>query len=294
MKKGTWLTASAYLIWGFLPIFWKQIHHLAPQEILGHRIIWSFSFLVLLLHSRRQWPLLIKKCKEKKVLFTYLVTGIILSGNWLTFIWAVNNNYLIEASLGYFLNPLITVLLGVIFLKETLRPWQWTAMVFVFIGILIPTIQYGRMPWVALILAFSFAFYSLIKKTGPLESIPSLTLETGWIFLPGLLGIIVLTANGQGQVYAGSTRDLIFLAFTGLATTLPLLLFTAGARRIPLSQVGILQYLAPTIQLLLGIIVYKEQFSTAQFGGFMLVWLAILLYIAEGIIFQKRQKCPAL
>ncbi|MCK5147386.1 EamA family transporter RarD [bacterium] len=288
MKKGIWLAAGAYLLWGFLPLFWKQIHHLPPQEILGHRIAWSFIFLCALIRYKKQWTAFRPRLLITGTKRTYLATGIILAGNWFTFIWAVNNGYLVEASLGYFLNPLITILLGVIFLKESLRKGQWIAMALVLAGILIPTLHYGRIPWVALILAFSFAFYGLIKKTGPLESIESMATETGWLFLPGIILLSVLQIQGKAAIGNAPLSDHILLILTGLATTAPLLLFTAAARLIPLSKIGMMQYLAPTIQFLLGILVYGESFSNAQAVGFGLVWAAIIFYMIEGLYVKHK------
>jgi len=290
MKRGTWLAVAAYLIWGLLPIFWKQLHHLPPLEILGHRMIWSFAFLAMILAHRGQWPAWRAAFKNKRTRHIYMGTGAIISGNWLTFIWAINNGYLVEASLGYFLNPLITVLLGVLFLKEKLRRMQWVALGLVLAGVAIPMLQYGRVPWIALILAFSFAFYSLLKKSGPLESIPSMGMETGWMLIPGLTLLIVLQVKGQGAMGHAPAADHLFLFLTGLATAGPLLLFTAAARIIPLSRIGVLQYIAPTLQFILGITLYHEPFTRAQAIGFSLVWAAIAVYLGEGLYASRKNQ----
>lgn len=290
MKRGTWLAVAAYLLWGLLPIFWKQLHHLPPLEILGHRMIWSFAFLTVIIMHRGEWPVLGKALKERRTRNIYLLTGAIITGNWLTFIWAINNGYLVEASLGYFLNPLITVLLGVIFLKEKLRRMQWLALALVFAGVAIPMLQYGRVPWIALILAFSFAFYSLLKKSGPLESIASMGMETGGMLIPGLALLLVLQFKGLGAMGRAPVADHLFLFLTGLATAGPLLLFTAAARIIPLSRIGVLQYIAPTLQFILGITLYHEPFTKAQAIGFSLVWAAIAVYLGEGLYASKKNQ----
>ena len=290
MHSGTALAIYAYLLWGLLPIFWKGLHHLPAHEIIGHRILWSFLLTLGLLIYRRHLKKAWNRLAEPRVRWTYLATGLIITGNWLTFIWAINNGYLVEASLGYFLNPLITVLLGVIFLKERLRGMQWAALILVLAGVAVPMIQYGRLPWIALILAFSFAFYSLIKKTGPLESLDSMTVETGWVALPSLAFLIYWDIQGKGAFGHAPLGDTLLLMLTGLATALPLLFFTAAARKIPLSRIGVLQYLAPTLQFILGITLYHEPFSQAQATGFILVWVAIALYLAEGFLFSHRTK----
>jgi chloramphenicol-sensitive protein RarD len=210
--------------------------------------------------------------------------------NWLTYVWAVNAGFIVETSLGYFINPLVSVLMGVIILKEQIRPWQWAAIGLAASGVLYLTFSYGSLPWIALTLAFSFGFYGLVKKTAPLNSLQGVTLETGILFLPSIGWLIISEFQGDGTfLNTGWQADLLMVG-AGLVTTIPLLMFASAAKMIPLSMVGILQYIAPTIQFLIGVLVYHEPFTSARVIGFSIVWLALIIFGVEGWVVQRAGK----
>ncbi|MEN8199172.1 MAG: EamA family transporter RarD [Thermodesulfobacteriota bacterium] len=290
-KNGGLLAAlGAFSIWGLLPLYWKLLSSALPLEILSHRIVWSMLVVLLLLILSKKAATLRTVVKEKKTLLYFVLTSLLLSLNWLTYIWAVNSNYIVESSLGYFINPLINVLLGVIFLKERLRGFQWLAVLLAFSGVCYLTFGYGRFPWIAMVLAISFGFYGLLRKTTPLPSLEGLFLETTILFLPALLILIVLASQGQSDFIRQDVSGKLLLATTGIITSMPLLLFGYAAQRIPLSTLGIVQYLAPTLQLCIGIFIYAEPFPREQFFGFSLVWAGLLIYCLEGILISYRRK----
>ena len=288
MSKGTLTAASAYILWGFFPIYWKLLQDVSALEILGHRMTWSLIFLLGLLAYKGHWGWIKTAVRDRKILLTFLVTALLLSLNWGTYIWAVNAGFIVETSLGYFINPLVNVLLGVIFLKEKLRVWQLLAVLIALTGVLYLTFSYGALPWIALTLAFSFAFYGLLRKTASLGSLEGLSMETGILFLPAFAYLIYLQFEGTAAFGHVDLKTTLLLALTGVATAVPLLLFAAGARQITLITLGILQYMAPTIQFLLGVLVYKEPFDERGFVGYGLVWLALLIYSGEAI-WRTRQ-----
>jgi chloramphenicol-sensitive protein RarD len=213
---------------------------------------------------------------------------VLLAGNWYIYIWAVNAGYVIETSLGYFINPLVSVLLAVLFLHERLRPLQWGAIGLTAGGVLFLTVNYGHLPWIALALAFSFAFYALLKKRAPLPSLQGLTLETGILVLPALGLLVYLHTHAMGSVGTLGTGTTLLLMSTGVVTVVPLLWFASAARRIPLSMLGILQYIAPTIQFFIGLVIFHEPFNAVQMIGFAIIWSALLLFWAEGAVHRQR------
>ncbi len=288
-KRGVLSVTGAYLLWGFLPIFWKSVQVVPAFELLCHRIAWSFVFVVLLLIGRKEWEWLRQARKNPKVLITFLVTAGLLAFNWFTFVWAINAGHIVDASLGYFINPLFSVLLGLLFLKERLRPWQWVAITIAAGGVIFLTLGYGAFPWIAFALAISFGFYGLLRKTAALGSLEGLALETTILFLPALAYLVYVELVGTGSFgHAGATIN-ILLAFTGVVTALPLIWFAYGARRVTLATVGILQYIAPTFQFLLGVLVYGEEFTDTRVIGFSVIWTALLIYSLEGIV-QGRKR----
>ena len=218
----------------------------------------------------------------------------LLSINWLTYVWAVNAGYIVETALGYFINPLLSVLMGVIFLREHLRPWQWLPIGLAALGVLYLTVAYGSLPWIALTLAFSFGIYGLVKKTAPLGSLYGLTLETGILFVPALVYLVYLQFAGQAAFVNSGGVTTTLLIGAGLVTTVPLLMFASAAQRIPLSMMGVLQYIAPTLQFLIGVLLYREPFSHSQLIGFGIVWLALLLFWVEGYLASRKMKVQAL
>jgi chloramphenicol-sensitive protein RarD len=227
------------------------------------------------------------------VILTYTMTAILLSTNWLIYIYGINSGQVVETSLGYFINPLLSVALGVIILHERLRPMQWLPVGLAGLGVLYLTLQYGTLPWIALALAFSFGMYGLIKKIAPLGSVDSLFVETGIIFLPALFYIFFSENQGTGAFGHQGWQISVLLVFSGVVTALPLLLFGRAARSIPLSILGILQYIAPTVQFLLGIFLYQEPFSLTRLAGFAIIWLALLIFSLEGFLNHRKQAAPA-
>jgi chloramphenicol-sensitive protein RarD len=289
MNKGIWFAIGAYVIWGIFPIYWKWVDHVPALQVIGHRIVWSFVLLICVVLATRQTKAL-RSLLSGRVLRMYLVAGILLSINWLVYVWAVNADYIVETSLGYFINPLFSVLLGVVFLRERLRLSQWVPIGIAGIGVIYLTFVYGSLPWIALTLAGTFGIYGLVKKLAPLGSLFGLTLETGLVFLPALAYLIFSEVSGNGAFgHAGRLSDgLLFGA--GLVTTVPLLMFASAAQRIPLTMVGIMQYIAPTLQFLLGVLLFKEPFTSAKLVGFAMVWFALILFWVEGVIARRAQK----
>jgi chloramphenicol-sensitive protein RarD len=289
MNKGIWYAMGAYVLWGLFPIYWKWLHDVPALQLISHRIVWSFILLMIVIIATRQWTKL-RSTLTWRVLGIYLIAGLLLSVNWLIYVWGVNTEHVVETSLGYFINPLLSVLLGMIFLKERLRPLQWLPVGLAALGVIYLTWTYGSLPWIALSLAFSFGFYGLVKKTSPLGSLFGLTLETGLVFLPALGYLVYVQIVGQGAFgHSGVVPDLLMVG-TGIVTAIPLLMFASAARRIPLTMVGIMQYIAPTMQFLLGVLIYKEPFTTTRLIGFSLVWIALVVFWVEGFFARKVQR----
>lgn len=288
MKNGTLAALSAYVLWGLLPVYWKTIEHVPAQEILSHRVVGSLAVSLGLLMLRRQWGWLKEAVRKPAILIPYVGTASLLTVNWLVYIWANNNGHIVEVSLGYFINPLLNVLLGVVFLRERMRPWQWAAIGLAFAGVAYLTLSYGRLPWIALTLALSFGVYGLIRKTAALESVQGLTVETGLMFLPAIGYLAYLGSRGMGSFGTAGAQTTLLLGLAGFVTAIPLILFAYGARRVQLTTLGVLQYAAPTLQFLLGVLVYGESFTTSRLIGFCLIWTALVLYSAEGVITQRR------
>jgi chloramphenicol-sensitive protein RarD len=293
INRGILYGAAAYTFWGLLPIYWKALQIVPAAQILANRMVWSLAFVLVLLAVRRQWAWLSPTLKNRRIMFIYTITALLLSVNWFVYIWAVNAGYVIETSLGYFINPLFNVLLGVLFLKETLRRGQVIALSLAAGGVAYLTFSYGAFPWIAMTLAVTFGVYALIRKVAPLESTQALTLETAVMFLPALAYLLFVQANGTGAFGNIDTRTTLLLAGAGLATGLPLLLFGAAAKRITMTNLGLLQYIAPTLQFLLGVYAYNEPFSRQQLVGFGFIWLALLVYSIEGIRHSRQRHSTA-
>lgn len=283
MKKGFWYALGAYFSWGLLPVYWKLLHGVAAVQVIGHRIVWSFIMLILFLSFTRQIQAFWQEAAKKKVLIIYFFAAILIGVNWFVYVWAVNANYIVETSLGYFINPLVSMLMGVFILGERLRKLQWVSVILAASGVIYLTVSYGRLPWIALTLAASFGLYGLVKKLAPLGSLYGLAIETGILFIPALIYLLFTDVTGGGAfVHAGISPTLLLIG-AGAVTTIPLLMFASAAQNIPLSMVGVMQYIAPTMQFLLGVIVYKETFARFQLVGFGFVWLACLLFVIEGL-----------
>ncbi len=290
MNAGYLYALAAYVLWGLFPVYWKQLDGIPATQLIGHRIVWSFVFLLIVLAALGQLGRLRGLLRNRAIVRTYGLAGLLLAGNWLTYVWAVTHGYIVEASLGYFINPLFSVLLGLVVLKERLRPWQWVAIGLATLGVGYLTITYGRLPWIALTLAGTFGIYGLVTKTAPLDALDGLTLETGLLFLPAAAFLIWNEAQGVGAFgHVGVTANLLMLG-AGAVTAVPLLFFGVAARRVPLSAVGILQYVAPTLQFLLGVLAYHEPFTQIHLIGYSLVWLALIIFWVEG---WRQSRPPA-
>jgi chloramphenicol-sensitive protein RarD len=288
-NKGIWYGIIAYSLWGLFPLYWKALQGIPATEILSHRVVWSFVFMGLLLLVTRRWRWIRPVLRQPKVLLTFLATAVLLSINWLTYIWGVNAGFIVETALGYFINPLVNVLLGMVFLKERLRRWQLVAVILAAIGVVYLTVTYGAPPWIALTLAFSFGTYGLLRKTAVLDSIEGLSLETAWMFLPAFAFLVWQEVAGTAAFGHSAPYVTVMLVGAGITTALPLLLFAAAARRVTLITLGILQYFAPTLQFLIGIFVYDEPFSQTQLIGFSFIWLALIVYTTDAFR-RSRQK----
>jgi chloramphenicol-sensitive protein RarD len=286
MKRGIWYAAGAYVVWGLLPIYWKALQAIPALEILAHRIIWACLFTLLLLLLRRQWAALSVALRRPKILAAFAASGLLLTANWYIYIWAVNDGHIVETSLGYFINPLINVLLGVLFLGERLRIGQIIAIGTALLGVLVLAFHYGSPPWIALALAGTFGLYGLLRKTASLDSLVGLSLET-LLIVPLALGYLFWLgpANAFGQV--SLTTELLMIG-TGVITAIPLLLFAAGARQITMTSLGLLQYIAPTMQFTIGVLLYGESLTPERLAGFVLIWVALAIYSLESF-WRTRQ-----
>lgn len=279
---------QAFFAWGVLPLFWKLLSSIPALEVLAHRIFWSFVFLLLFILIKKQRSL-INLLKQKKTRNSLLISSILIGGNWGLFIYAVNINQIVEASLGYYINPIVNVLLGMIILKEKLNTLKTIALIIASAAVIYLTIDYGQFPWIAIILAGSFGFYGLVKKTAGIEAIPALTVET-FILTPVATGFIFWKLiDKSGALFSGNISTDAYLILTGIVTTLPLYWFAKGAQRIPLSAVGFMQYIGPTLMLLIGVFVYDEPFRREQIIAFSLIWFALGLYTIS-MIKGTRQK----
>ncbi|MDY6877811.1 MAG: EamA family transporter RarD [Chloroflexota bacterium] len=289
MKNGIISAIGAYTLWGVLPIYWKSLHTVPAFEIVCHRMVWSFAFVASLLIWQNRWQWLQQIRERPAILITFVGTSCVLALNWFTYIWAVNAGHVVDASLGYFINPLISVLLGVIFLRERLRPWQWVAIGLASGGVIFLTLGYGTFPWIAFTLAITFGFYGLLRKTASLGALEGLALESTVLFLPALAYLVYLELTGNASFGHAGTATNALLALTGVTTAFPLLLFASAARQVTLATVGILQYVTPTLQFLLGVLVYGETFTKTRMAGFGVIWTALLMYFIEGVVEDKRQ-----
>jgi chloramphenicol-sensitive protein RarD len=282
--SGFWATVGAFLIWGIFPIYWKALDTVPALQIMSHRLAWCFVLVAGYLTLRRGsawWRPLVAQPRLLKLLAT---SAVLIALNWWLYIWAVNAGHIVETSLGYFINPLVNVLLGVVVLKERLNPRQWLAVAVAGSGVLWLTVQLGAPPWIALALAFSFGLYGLIRKVAVVDSAPALGLESSILFVPVVAYLVWAQATGAAHfLNSGPVVD-VLLVGSGLVTALPLILFAYGAQRIPYSLVGILQYIAPSLQLACGVWLYGEPFTRVQAIGFGCIWLALGIYAADGLL----------
>jgi len=292
VNKGILYGIGAYALWGFFPIYWKFLHDVPALQVIGHRIGWSFILLALYILLTGQWDAFRSAAFNWRTIGIYSIAGVLLTFNWLIYVWGVNEGFIVETSLGYFINPLLSVSLGVLFLRERLRTMQWVPVGLAAIGVGYLTFVYGRLPWIALSLAFTFGFYGFVKKLSPLGSLHGLTLETGIVFPVALIYLAIVGINGSGAFLHDGTFVDVLLIGAGLVTTVPLLMFASAAKQIPLTVVGLLQYIAPTLQFLIGVFVYKEPFDLAHFIGFAIVWVALIIFAVESYLANRAPAQP--
>ncbi|MFL6556574.1 MAG: EamA family transporter RarD, partial [Bacillus sp. (in: firmicutes)] len=281
-QRGVFQAGFSYFLWGLLPIYWKLLGHVNAKEILASRVVWSFIFMIIILLLSKKWGLFLHTikgfAKNKKQMSALTIASLLISVNWFIYIWAVNSGHMIEASLGYYINPLISILLGMIVLKEKLTVYQYISFFLAAIGVLIISISHGQFPWIAILLALSFGLYGLAKKLINVDSVVGLTLETLVITPIAVIYMGFLFINGSNAFLSAGMQTNLLLIGAGVATAVPLLYFAKGAQKIPLSLLGFLQYISPTLTLLLGVFVYHEHFSKIQLLSFMFIWLALTVY----------------
>jgi len=286
---GVIYAGAAFVIWGLAAVYWKELGSVPPLEIIAHRVAWSFFFLFSLIILQRQWNQFVVILQNPRMLLILLSTSILVGANWLLYVWAVNNNHLLQASLGYYINPLVNVVLGMVFLKERLRRPQILAVLLATIGVLYLTIQYGQFPWIAICLAMSFGLYGLIRKVAPVSPLVGLTVETLLLLLPAIGYLLYLDFQGTGTIFRVSLKfDLLLIGCAPL-TAVPLLFFTAGAKRLYLSTVGLMQYIGPSGMFFLAVFYYHEPFSTAQIWTFVMIWTALVIYSTDSVIYYRRK-----
>lgn len=287
-RRGIIAATLAFVIWGLAPLYFKLVAAVPATEIVAHRVIWSVLFLAVLLALRRQMGAMRAVFGNRRLLATLFLTAMLTGGNWLVFVWAITHDHVLEGSLGYFINPLLSVLLGRIFLGERLRPWQKAAVAIAAIGVLWRVVAVGQLPLIALFLALTFGFYGLLRKRTQVDAISGLFVETllvlpiaiGWLAWRGATGDIFLGVDPQVEV---------LLPLAGVITATPLMLFAVGARRLPLATVGFLQYLAPSLTFLLAIFVFHEPFDAARLFGFALIWLALAVYSVDLVRANRKR-----
>lgn len=284
-KQGIFFGLAAYVLWGILPVYWKALELVSPFEILSSRFMWSCVFVFLLIIFQKKWPLFAKEVKQVfsnvKTGAAMVAAGITISFNWGTFIWAVNNGHIVETSMGYYINPLVSILFAVVFLRERLDKMQLAAITCAFIGVASMVYSFGKIPWVSLTLAFTFALYGLLKKILPVSALTSIMLETLLITPLVLVYEYSLWQQGVSFYASGNLQVIMMLTGAGVVTAIPLLLFTAGARLLPLKIIGFLQYISPTLTLLIGVFVYNEAFTASHLLAFGWIWAALLLFIVS-------------
>ncbi len=284
------MAGSAYVIWGLLPIYWKALSSVSPQEILVHRILWSMLVCLALLALRKNWRWLRDGLRHPAAFRVSVITAVLLAINWLIYIWATNNAHIVEASLGYFITPLVSVLLGVVILHERLRIGQLAAILVAALGVIYLIVNADGLLWISFSLALSFGIYGLLRKTSHLGSLEGLSIEMIILTLPAAIFLLLLAGRGESAFATQSWTVTILLALTGVLTAGPLLLFASGARLVPLTALGVLQYLTPTLQFLIGVLIYGEPFTRTRLVGFSIIWGALAIYTAEIFLTRRRQR----
>ncbi|MDK2865773.1 MAG: chloramphenicol-sensitive protein RarD [Clostridiales bacterium] len=288
--EGLAMGSAAFVIWGLLPLYWKWVSAISPYEIFAQRVMWSFLLVVIILLYKRQLKAFFQLARQPKHLLVTIGPAFFISANWMGFIWGVNNGYVLETSLGYYINPLVLTLFGRVFFKEHLTKMQKIGMGFAAVGVVYKTLTYGRIPYVALLLAFSFAIYGLLKKKSQFSSVEGFGIETLIIGVPSLVYLIKVESSGAGIV--GNLPPVYWgmIAISGILTAVPILLYAEGTKRLPLSIVGFLQYIAPTISLFLGIFVFHEAFDANALLAFVFIWIGLVIFTREQYLMLKTKK----
>ncbi|MCD1126021.1 EamA family transporter RarD [Jinshanibacter sp. LJY008] len=287
-RQGVLFALAAYFIWGIAPAYFKLIDYVPANEILTHRVIWSFFFMILLISVSRQWNRVRQACRNKTKLLLLAVSAILIGSNWLTFIWAVNNHHMLEASMGYFINPLVNVLLGMLFLSERFRRMQWIAVALAFSGVAIQLWQFGSIPYISLILAFTFGLYALVRKKIGVDSQTGMLIETLWL-LPIAAIYLFFIADTTTSHLSQNTMSLnLLLVAAGVVTTIPLLFFTAAATRLRLSTLGFFQYIGPTLMFVLAIVFYGETIGKDKLITFGFIWVALIIFVLDALYYQRK------
>ncbi len=286
MSRGIWKAIAAYVAWGLFPFYWKQVDRVPALEVIGHRIFWSFVTLAVVALWMGQGRRLTRAC-SRRVLLVYGAAAVLVSGNWFAYIWAVGHGFIVETSLGYFINPLVSVVLGVLVFGERLRWMQWTAVGLAAAGVVYLTFAYGAVPWIALTLAVTFAVYGVIKRIAPLGALDGLTIETAITAVPALAYLVYAEQSGAGAFGHSGAVTTLYLTGAGIVTTVPLVLFSTAVRQIPMTMIGILQYIAPTLQLATGVLFYHEPFSRSQLIGFGGVWAGLVVFGIDGLVARR-------
>ncbi|SMF17958.1 EamA family transporter RarD [Desulfovibrio gilichinskyi] len=288
-RKGLIYAASAFIMWGMLPIYWKTLTGIPPLEILCHRIVWSFLFLTVVISAKKKWMEVITAVRDKKGKYLLIASSSLIGINWYVFIWSINNNHVVEASLGYYINPLVNVLLGFIFMNDKLNKMQGAAIACAFAGVMYSVIDLGKFPYIAITLAISFGLYGLVRKVMKVESLPGLFVETA--VLTPIAGGYLLWRVFQGTIGIGKfgmEADILLLG-AGVVTSLPLICFAIGARNLKLMTLGMFQYISPTLMLLLGIFMYDEPFNQTRLVTFCFIWIGIAIYIFDSVYKHRKQ-----
>lgn len=294
-QQGLIAALGAFILWGIFPIYFKMLSHVPVLEVLAGRVLWSLVLVLVIIAFTGRFPHVLDVLKDRRKLLVFTASTVLIALNWTTFVWAISNDRVLEAGLGYYINPLVNVGLGMLFLGERLNRWQTLAIILAVMAVVLMTVLLGKLPWVSLVLAFSFGLYGLMRKKAQTESVVGLTVETG-LLVPlalGYLGYLMVTGNLQGGTLDGGFYDLdttLLLAGTGAVTAIPLILFSYGAQRLRLSTVGIIQYVAPSIQVFLAIFVFGEAFSQPQFIAFSLIWIGLIIFIIDGLRQHQGQK----
>lgn len=292
-SRGALAATAAFLFWGLVPLYWKQMGGVAASELVAHRIVWSLVFLIAVMLLQQSLSGFWAAFRDRTSLLVSLASGALLSTNWVIYVWGVNNGHVIETSLGYFLVPLCNVAMGYLLLHERLRPLQWIAIVFAVLGVAVLLIGAGHIPWIALALAATWAVYGILKKKSPLGSMSGLAMETVLLFPIAAGFLFWRAATGEGALGEVSAWMHVLIISAGVITTIPLVLFAYGAKRLRLATLGLLQYISPTVQFLIGLYVYHEPFDTVRFQACLLIWIGLVVYTVDSFWTQRRALWPA-